>query len=77
MELTGMNEIGVPRSVLQVGVGSCVEQHEGNVLVAVFAGEEEGGHAVLVDGVDVGRLLQELLDDGDVVPLGGYLQSML
>jgi hypothetical protein len=59
---------------LEVGVGARVEEHEGDLLVALLAGDEEGGQAVLVDRVDVRRLLQKFLDDGYVIAAGSHLK---
>jgi hypothetical protein len=36
LKLTGIDEIGVSRSVLEVGVSAGVEQHEGDVLGSIL-----------------------------------------
>jgi hypothetical protein len=72
--LTSINEICVPRSILEICVGARVEQHKCNVLISFLARDEQGSHPVLVHRVDVRRLLQKFLNDWNVISASGNLK---
>ncbi len=48
--------------ILKVDSCPCMAQHDHHLRVAALAGTKQGRVAVGVDGIEVGRVLQEELD---------------